>query len=126
MNDSKVLAQTLMKISNSENADIKISGFFDYLREKNLMGLLPQIKYHIHREGNKTSAENTLIISIKHDISDSEIDDIKSLVGADMSVSVEIIKEPSMVGGFSAIYQGNIYDGSLRNQLTQMRTRLTH
>lgn len=124
MIDSKVLAQTLMKLSKSENSEKSITAFFDYLDKKNFTGLLPQVKNHIKRFSKISSNEQTLIISSKHDVSESEIKDIISLAGADENVVVEVVIDETIVGGFSATYQGNIYDGSLRNQITQLKTKL--
>lgn len=124
--DSKVLAQTLMKLAQSKNSEKSIEQFLSYLKKKNFLGLLPKVKKHIERYEKNSSQENKLVISSKHDLSDSDIKNIISLVGADTDVTLEIIKDEAVVGGFSATYAGNIYDGSLRNQITQLRTRLTH
>ncbi len=126
MIDSKVLAQTLIKLSQKDDSEKSISAFFDYLKRKNFLGLLPQVKRHIEQESKHLSETQTLIITTKHDLSDAEIKKIISLVGADADVSVEVIKDETIVGGFSVTYQGNIYDGSLRSQITQLRKRLTH
>lgn len=125
MTDSKVLAQTLMKISKSENNEKAITKFFDYLKNKNFLGLLPQIKRHIERQIEQSSKTNTLIISSKFELSEIETKEIISLVGADKNSTIEMIKDETIVGGFSATYRGNIYDGSLRNQITQLSTKLS-
>jgi F0F1-type ATP synthase delta subunit len=126
MIDSKILAQSLMKLSESDTDEKSVNGFFEYLKKKNLTGLLPQIKKHLIRQKESSSVLHTLVIASKHDISKSDIENIKSMIGADNSVLVELIKDESIIGGFSATYDGNIYDGSLRNQITQLRNRLTH
>jgi F0F1-type ATP synthase delta subunit len=126
MINSKNLAQALIKISQSENAENKINDFFKYSQKKNFLSLLPQVKKHIKKERERLLKAKTLIISSKHDISEQEKEEIISLVGAEKDVNVEIIKDESVIGGFSATYDGNIYDGSLRNQITQLRNRLTH
>lgn len=124
MIDSKVLAQALMKISQSENNEKSVNAFFEYLKKKNFLGLLPQVKKHLERSVDDSSQAQTLIITTKHDLSESETNEIISLVGADKDVQVEVIKDETIVGGFSATYRGNIYDGSLRNQITQLKTTL--
>lgn len=126
MVDSKVLAQTLMKLSQSQDSEKAISSFFDYLEKQNLRGLLPQVKNYIARKGAESSLANTVIISTKHDLSKSDISDIVALTGAGSDATIEIVKDNTVVGGFSVLYQGNIYDGSLRNHITQLRNRLTH
>lgn len=124
MIDSKILAQTLMKISESKDSEKSITAFFEYLEKKNFLGFLPQVKKHIERFKETSSKKQTLTISSKHDLSESEIKKIASLVGADENIVTEIIKDETIVGGFSATFDGNIYDGSLRNQITQLGQKL--
>lgn len=124
--NSKKLAYILMELSQSDNAELKINSFLDYLKRKNYLTLLPQIREHILRLQNNSSTANTLVISSKHDLSQSQINEIISLVDADENTRLELIKDESIIGGFSATYQGNIYDGSLQNQITQLRARLTY
>lgn len=124
--ESKKLAQTLIKLSQSENADTAISEFFSFLKKKNLLGLLPQIKKHVVRHTERESASDKLVILTKHELSEKEIKQIITLVKADKNIETEVIIDTTIVGGFSAMYNGHIYDGSLRNQITQMRTQLTH
>lgn len=126
MISSKVLAQTLLKISKSKNSEKAIKVFFEYLEKKNFLALLPQIKKHLKRKEEESSQTQTLIISTKHDLSSAEVKKIISLVGAKDNVVTEIIKDETIIGGFSATYQGNIYDGSLKNQITQLRTKLSN
>lgn len=125
MMNSKLLAQSLMKISQKETSDESVDAFFSFLKEKNAFYLLPQIKKHLDRDIQKTLAQNKLVISSKHNLSDSEIEQICSLVGAEQNVEKEVLVDESLVGGFSAVYKGNIYDGSLRNQITQLKNQLT-
>lgn len=124
MTHSKVLAQTLMKISQSKDSEKLVDRFFDYLEEKNFLSLLPQIKGHLKRLLEASTQEQKLVILTKHDLSEIETKEIISLVGADKDVPIEIIKDESIIGGFSATYHGNIYDGSLKNQITQFKTIL--
>ena len=124
MFDSKTLAHTLVKLSQTENAEKALEQFFTMLEQKNLLGLLPNIKKHIERFEESSSSHNSLIISSKHDLSEKDQSAIKKLVGAEKDAAVEVIHDETVVGGFSAVYQGHIYDGSLRNQIVQLRTQL--
>lgn len=126
MFDSKNLARTLIKLSTGPHADKAIEAFFIMMQQKNLMGLLPNIKKYIERSRELTSHYNNLTITSKHTLSAQDQSDIISLVGADKDVVVACIQDDSVVGGFSAIYKGHIYDGSLRNQIIQLRGQLRH
>jgi F0F1-type ATP synthase delta subunit len=57
-------------------------------------------------------------------LSEGEISDIKKLTGA-LEADVLVHTDESVVGGFSATYQGHIYDGSVAHQLTRLKTTLT-
>lgn len=126
MFDSKNLARTLIKLSTGPHADKAIEAFFIMMQQKNLMGLLPNIKKYIERSRELTSHYNNLTITSKHTLSTQDQSDIISLVGADKDVVVACIQDDSVVGGFSAVYKGHIYDGSLRNQIIQLRGQLRH
>lgn len=126
MFDSKTLAETLMRLSKGDNAEKAIKAFFAMMQKKNLIGYLPHVKKHIERTEKSSSNHNSLIISSKHDISAKDQADIISLVSAEKDVVVEVIQDESVVGGFSAVYKGHIYDGSLRNQIVQLRGQLRH
>ncbi len=126
MTHSKILAQTLIRLSQSENAEKLIETFFEYLKKKSFLGLLPQIKNHIQRESETLLRKQTLTISSKHTLSKLEIEEIISLVGADDSVDVDLILDSNIIGGFSTSYNGKIYDGSLQNQINQLHGQLTH
>ena len=124
MINSKILGEVLIKISKSKNGEKSIEAFFDYLKKKNFVGFLPQIKKYIIKKNKESLETNSLIIYTKYEISDKDIKNIISLVGADQDTKVEIIKDEKIIGGFSATYRGNIYDGSLRNQITQLEAKL--
>lgn len=125
MLDSKTIAQALIQISLSENADKKIEEFFNYLREKNLMALLPAVRKHVERLSKNESDFNKLVISSKHDLSDKDIKDIKKIVEVE-DVKLELVKNNDVIGGFSAVYQGHIYNGTVQNQLTQLSQLIRH
>ena len=124
MIDSKTLAQTLVKLSKGKDSEKSVKAFFEYLEKKNFLGLLPQVKKHLERSLQDSSQAETVVISSKHELSSPEIKEIISMIGADSNVATEMIIDESIVGGFSVVYQRNIYDGSLRNQITQLGIKL--
>ena len=124
MLNSQTLAQTLLELSRSENADAQTKQFFVYLKEKNLHGLLPQIKAQVIRLQQKADDFNTLAISSAYKLSDREIEEIITITGAPTDVRVSTEIDPSIIGSFSARFQGKMYDGSLSNALSQMNKAL--
>ena len=124
MLNSQTLAQTLLELSRSENADAQTKQFFVYLKEKNLHGLLPQITAQVIRLQQKADDFNTLAISSAYKLSDREIEEIITITGAPTDVRVSTEIDPSIIGSFSARFQGKMYDGSLSNALSQMNKAL--
>jgi F0F1-type ATP synthase delta subunit len=124
MINSRTLAHTALILLEKENAEKHIDAFLAYLTENNLTGLLPQVQQHIERLSAQKAGDETLHIHSKHYLSEGEISDIKKLTGA-LEADVLVHTDESVVGGFSATYQGHIYDGSVAHQLTRLKTTLT-
>lgn len=112
------------------NSQSQIDKFIDSLssvmENENPISLLKDIKKKIEHFKELNSHQNTLTISSKHTLSAQDQSDIISLVGAEKDVIVECIQDDSVVGGFSAVYKGRIYDGSLYNQIIQLQNKLEH
>ncbi|MFT6361081.1 MAG: F0F1-type ATP synthase delta subunit [Candidatus Paceibacteria bacterium] len=124
MIQSRTLAQTALTLLEKPNAEKQIDAFLEYLRVNNLTGILPQVLAHIGRLQSKTSEDDTLHIYSKFELSDTEVNDIRSTTGA-TDASVEQHIDESILGGFSATYKGHIYDGSLKSQVIRLKTMLT-
>lgn len=124
MINSRTLAQTVLTLSEQENAETKIEAFFSYLTENNLTGLLPQMLEHVTRLQTQSSEGQTLHIHSRYELSDAEVEDIKKVTGA-IDADIEKHVDESVIGGFSATYNGHIYDGSLANQLVALKNVLT-
>ncbi len=124
MTNSRTLAKVLIKLHRSDNSGELIEDFFDYLRRNDLISLLPQIKSHFKKHMNVLLDKKTLKIYSKYKLSELDLKEIISLVGADNNSIIEMVSDDFIIGGFSAIYNGNIYDGSLRSQITQLSTEL--
>lgn len=124
MLNSQTLAQTLMELSQGDNAEAKVKQFFSYLKEKNLNGLLPQIKTHLVRLQEKSDDFNTLVVSAPYHLSEQELKEVISITGATAETTIVMEIDPDIIGSFSARYQGTMYDGSLSNALSQMNKAL--
>ncbi len=124
MISSRTLAYTLLALLQKPHSEMLVDSFLKYISENNLSALLPKVIAHLQRMESESKNENTLKISSKFELSEQEIADIKVVTGAlDSKVTQNI--DPSIVGGFSASYCGHIYDGSLKNQILQLKKILT-
>lgn len=125
MSDSRTLAHTLIQLSLQENADAHVAEFFTYLQKNNFLGMLPQIMQHVQRITAQEDEYNTLIITSRHQLSPSDIDEIKKITDADDTAKVQTLLSEEVLGSFSAQYRGKMYDGSLQSAVDQMNNTLT-
>lgn len=122
---SRVLAHTALKLTQEENAEASLDAFMSYINENNLNGLLPQMQAHIKRMSAQLSEAEVLHVTTKHALSESDLNEIISIAGADSDTQIIQHTDDSVIGGFSATYKGHIYDGSLQAQVSQLRNVLT-
>jgi len=123
MVDSRTLAHTVLKIAAKDDVQKHIETFINYVRENNLVGLLPQVIDHIDRITTRQDESKVLRIRSKYELSDSDVEHIKNVTGADNAEVAQHIDE-TVIGGFSASYAGYMYDGSLQNQVTRLKNML--
>lgn len=125
MIDSRTLAHSLMTLSQEHGEEKACKLFVEYLTNKNLLGVLPQVLHHIEQISSQKNEDMVLSISSKYELSASEIKEIRKITGADdKNITVETTLDPHLVGGFSAQFRGHLYNGSLENTLTQFKKAL--
>lgn len=124
MVDSRTLAQTVLELTAKKDANKHLDTFIQYLKDNKLVVLLPQVIAHIERISAQSAETQSLHIKSRYILSEAEIKHIQSVTGAvDAPVTQHI--DESILGGFSASYNGNMYDGSLENQVTRLKNMLT-
>lgn len=124
MVDSKLLAKTLFHLSHEEDAEQKVDNFFSYLEEKKLTHLLPSIQKQVLKLQEEKEAFNTLFIHSKDTLTDTQVEQIKAIAHAPAGVTIVTEQSDDVLGSFRAQYQGTLYDGSLREELIQMKRAL--
>lgn len=124
MVDSRTLAQTVLELATKKDAQGHLDTFIQYLKDNNLLVLLPQVIAHVKRISAQSAETQSLHIKSRYALSDAEIAHIQSVTGAHGAPVTQDIDE-SIIGGFSASYNGNLYDGSLENQVTRLKNMLT-
>lgn len=125
MLNSRVLAQTLRDLSSHSDADVLMPEFFSYLEEKNLSGLLRPIGKHLVLLEKEEREFNTISIKSKNPLTESEIVQIKDMVGAADGVPYEYEQSPELIGSIRVFYQGKRYDASLQTAINQLEKQLT-
>lgn len=125
MLNSRVLAQTLRDLSSRSDADILVPEFFSYLEDKNLSGLMRTIIKHLVLLEKEEREFNTIFIKSKNPLTESEIAQIKDMVGAANDVPYEYEQSPELIGSIRVFYRGRQYDASLQNAINQLEKHLT-
>lgn len=123
MVDSRTLAHTALEIATKPNNEKHVEAFMSYLKMNNLQGLLPQVIDHINRITSRQNESDTLRIRSKYELSESDVQHIQLLTGAQSAPVAQHIDE-TVIGGFSATFAGYMYDGSLQNQVTRLKDML--
>ena len=123
MVNSRTLAHTVLELQNKPQPEKHTDAFVNYLKENNLLGLLPQVIDHIDRITERRNETDTLRIESKHELSQEDVQAIRSLTGADNAPMETHINE-EVIGGFSASYKGYLYDGSLEHQVSRLKDML--
>ena len=124
MIDSRTLAKTALNLAQGPEPDAAIKRFVSYLRDYNLVGLMPQILRHLERENEAAARKDTLEVFTRYPLSKALMNQLKDLANAQDATVVEH-KDEALLGGFRATYRGKIYDGSVKTQLDRLRTKLT-
>jgi len=126
MADSKKFADAFLRLSRSHKGEHAVDKLIEYIKKKGLESLFPQIKRYITKQAETLKQSDTLFIRSKFPLEESGVNEIKKIVQAPADVDIKSVIDDTIIGGFSATYRGNIYDGSLRSQISQLEERLKH
>ena len=103
-----------------------LMGFmYRMVKDKREQMILPVIKRYIeliNRQMGKVEAE---VVSAK-ELSPRQIETIRKVLEkkTDMKVEIKAGVNPDVIGGFYVIMDGRIFDGTVRNDLRNMKARL--
>lgn len=123
---SQNLAKALIVSLQGKMEPDKLSVRFQKFIEKNhLIGIVPKVVEKLDQELRLIESAASAKIEISHDISAKTKDLIEQLIRKDSKDKSVIEVNPELVGGFRAIYRGNVYDASIKNYLNELRRELT-
>ncbi len=117
----KKYAKALFELlKSSENTDELISRFFDYLKQKGKIKLLPRITFELERliEKEKKTSAKLIIASEKFK---KQAEKTAEMLGLD---SYEIKLDESLVGGYQVKSKDFIWDASFKAYLLQLYNKL--
>lgn len=121
------LAESLIRaVSRDEkNESAIVKNFVQYLEEKHLLGLLPNVVAHMKRKEHEARLARSVQVTVAHELDGDGIEKIKQYVGASSDTEVIVTIDESVTGGFVAQYSNKIFDGTVKNQLSKAENILT-
>lgn len=117
------LSRAVAKEPKKEKTIVK--QFISYLEEKHLIGLLPSVVSHMKRKEQEQKLQESVQITVAHDIDKKLIEHLKKYVGADKDTEVVVTVDAEVEGGFVATYNNKIFDGTVQSQLSKAEQLLT-
>ncbi len=122
---SKQLASALIRsLEEGTNPKTLLKNFEGFLEKNNLQTLLPNIVKNLEREVIVLDKKNTALIKVSHEVKDATVKLIEKFIDKAKSDPVKVEIDESLIGGFKAYYQGQVFDGSVKNYLKELKLNL--
>lgn len=106
------------------DTDKVTQAFLDFVDEKKLTTLLPQVARHLERMKNQADIEKTVLITVTHKLASEVMHAITQFMNAPKNAPVEVVVDESIKGGFIGLYANKVYDASVRTSMEKIRTTL--
>ncbi|MEX0933324.1 MAG: F0F1 ATP synthase subunit delta [Candidatus Paceibacterota bacterium] len=123
MHTSKSIARALLlALRRGEDPVLLATRVKDTFLGTSYESYLPQIVVYLEKMSETERKEHLCRIKSSGELSDKEVALIREIFGA---TSAELIIEKKLIGGFSAEYEGFLYDASIKNRLTLLKEAIT-
>jgi F0F1-type ATP synthase delta subunit len=120
---SKQLASVLqLMLRQTKDVRSAVDRFVSYCEKRKLTHLLPMVVKHMEYFEEKEKQRNTVIITSKHPLSETELKKIIAVSGSPKDARVYTNLDDKILGGFKAQYDYRMYDASVRTAIS----KLTH
>ena len=121
----KILANVLEERVREEGMS-SVDTFVQFLQARSALHLLPSVLSELKRRKVALSDGNRLMLTTSHDVSDKLVAEVQQWVDTSAGTTVSVKVDPTLIGGFRAVYKNKLYDASLKTKLHQLRQRLLH
>ena len=99
--------------------------YFNLIIKKGRESLLPSIAESFVQQYKKLQKISTVTLKVASDISESQLNEIKSKLAksesTDENIELEVIVDPNLIGGFVLELEGTQYDESIRSKIAQLK-----
>jgi F0F1-type ATP synthase delta subunit len=126
MFSSKIIAKTLygMVEDDGRSADYVAQSFFSFLKRFHMLALAPQVLDYLELERERRAGSLSMRITSAVSIEGKTVEKIKRYVKAPQDTHTILATNESLIGGFSAGWEGKVYDASIKTQLEKLREKL--
>jgi F0F1-type ATP synthase delta subunit len=125
---AKQLAKTLFnQVSNAKTEKEALNivdKFLNFCDKNNLLSFLPNIRKYLLIEFDKLNNDSTLKIYTTEKLNKTSVDNITKLIGKKNPMNTEEIIDEEIIGGFRAEFQNVVYDGTVQNNLKNLKQTL--
>ncbi len=128
MIQSQQLAEGLYKIlktTDSKDVEPVFDAFVVFLEENKIVSQLPTIVHYLENYSLQEKKFNTLTIESVFPLTDKVQEKIRSSITKDTKVSIVVKENKKLIGGFRAVFQDSVMDGSIAYNLQVLKNILT-
>ncbi|MFA6215453.1 MAG: ATP synthase F1 subunit delta [Patescibacteria group bacterium] len=115
-------------VSDGKGESLKIAAknFIKILADKNLLGYAPKIMADFQKYYNEKQNIIEVKIETARELSESEKKEITKVMNQATKKETELITSinDELIGGIKLFYADNLIDGSLKNQLAELKQQL--
>lgn len=123
MHTSKFIARTLLRaLRRGEDPVLLARRVQSTFLGTSYESYISQIVQYLEKLGKTEKSAHLCSIKSREKLSEEEVILIKEIFGAR---SAEVVIKEDLIGGFSAEYEGFLYDASIKNRLTLLKEALT-
>ncbi len=119
-----VIALTEKDPGNTAHAEKIAEQLIQFVEKNHLQTQLGAIMRDIRVENEKIKKENSVSISVPHDIDAPTTEHITRFVGAPHGTQVTVTENPELLGGFLAYWRDQKIDGTIAHTLDTLRENI--
>ena len=111
-------------ISSGGDSDLFADDLLLYLKENQLLHLLPNILNKLEQEKVKEEKTKTIEVLTSHEFDTDVLEKIKGYIEKEKGDKFKVVVEPSLIGGFVIKGKNRILDASLKKNIEFLRESL--
>ncbi len=124
---ARTIARALLDAAEGKGADCEkiAENFLRFAKDHGITLQIPAILDALEREEQRRIEQKAVVITLPPSSEESGlVSRIRACVGAGEEAEERVVRDASLIGGFTARYGGRFYDGSVSGYLERLRKEL--